>query len=665
MNTPTAYGPTLDLHRLLERELPPEDGQDRADAERGFIGTEPDATVARADGCVVWSHKPYAFLDEQTPAPTVNPSLWRLARLNRIHGLFQVSPRIFQVRGFDIANITFIEGDTGLIALDALTCPETAAAALALYRKHRDPEGRRALHTVMYSHSHGDHFGGVAGLVRQADVDSGRVQVIAPAHFMREAVSENVIAGIAMARRAQFQFGQTLPKGAAAQVDAGLGKTLPMGRPSLIAPTRSITQPFETHVIDGVEIEFQLTPETEAPAEMHFFFPGERALNLAENTSHTLHNLCPLRGSQVRDALAWSKYLHQALHRYGARIDVLFAQHHWPTWGGERARAFLAEQRDLYRVLHDQTVRLMNHGLKPAEIAETLRLPEPIARRWHNRGYYGTVSHNVKAIVQRYLSWYDAHPANLHALPPVPAAKKRIAYMGGVEAVMQRARADFERGEYRWVAEVLKDAVYAHPEHGAARELAARALEQMGFQAESATWRNAFLLGAREYREGPPKPLPPGVGYALASALDNEMLFDSLAVRLNAAKAGSLALVMHWHFTNGGPERAEHWRVEVVNGAMHSLRLDDAQAIEGAQVSLTLARPTLDAMLQQQLKPLEAIANGTLELQGDATKLAQFFALLDRYTVSFPVVDAAPWPDAGPPAQAQGGPAAAGAPVAR
>jgi alkyl sulfatase BDS1-like metallo-beta-lactamase superfamily hydrolase len=637
----TAYGPTLEFNRLLRDQLPPEDGQDKLDAEQGFIGTVEHAEVLSADGRVVWSQRPYAFLDDEEPADTVNPSLWRHARLNRAHGLFQVSPRIFQVRGFDIANITFIEGDSGLIALDALTVADTAAAALALYRKHRDPDGKRFLHTVMYSHSHGDHFGGVRGLVQQADVDAGRVQVIAPDGFLHEAVAENVTAGVPMFRRAAFQFGHTLPKGPAAQVDAGLGKTMPMGRAGLIAPTMVITQPFETHVIDGVTIEFQLAPGTEAPAEMHFWFPQDGALNLAENTNHTLHNLCPLRGSQVRDALAWAKYLHEALHRWGDGIQVVFAQHHWPTWGNQRARGFLADQRDLYRTLHDQTVRLMCHGLKAGEIAERLVLPAGVSQRWHNRGYYGTVSHNVKAIVQRYLSWYDAHPANLHALPPVAVAAKTLDYMGGIDAVMQRAQADFDRGEYRWVAEVMKHAVYAHPEHAGARELAAQALEQMGFQAESATWRNAFLLGAHEYRNGPPKAAPVGVGFGLIAALTSGMVFDALAIRLNAPRAGTLAFTMAWHFT----DRQEHWQVELVNGALHARQVDAAPA---ADVSLTLARTTLDALLQQALQPAEAVAAGQLTIAGDRTRVAQFFGLLDRFTMNFPIVDAAPWPDAEP-----------------
>lgn len=634
----TAYQPTIDFHRLLQAELPPEDGQDRTDAERGFLGTVPDAEVTGADGRVVWSQRPYGFLDDESAPATVNPSLWRQARLNRLHGLFQVSDRIFQVRGFDLANLTLIEGDEGLIALDALTVADTAAAALALYRRHRDPEGRRVLHTVIYSHSHADHFGGVLGLVSPDDVATGRVQVIAPDGFLHAAVAENVIAGVPMMRRAQFQFGHTLPKGPAGQVDAGLGKTMPLGRPGLIPPTRLVTQPFERYLVDGVEIHFQLAPDTEAPAEMHCWLPGERALNLAENTNHTLHNLCPLRGSQVRDALAWSKHLHQALHRWGGQAEVLLAQHHWPTWGNGRVRAFLAEQRDLYRVLHDQTVRLMSHGCKAAEIAERLQLPPGVAQRWHNRGYYGTVSHSVKAIVQRYLSWYDAHPANLHALPPVPAALKTIDYMGGIDAVMARARADFERGEYRWVAEVMKHAVHAHPGHEGARELAAQALEQMGFQAESATWRNAYLLGAREYREGPPKPLPPGTGFGLVSALSSELLFDALAVRLNAPRAAGVAFTMAWHFS----DRGEHWRVDLCNGALHALAVDAPPA---ADVTLTLARTTLDDMLQSRLQPAQAVAHGRLLLGGDAALAARFFDLLDRFTMSFPVVEAAPWPD--------------------
>ena len=632
-----AYQPTIDFHRLIADDLPVEDGQDLADAQRGFLGTTEHAEVLRPNGHVVWSQRGYGFLDEEKPADTVHPSLWRQARLNRIHGLFEVTPRIFQVRGFDIANITFIEGDTGLIALDTNSCPETAAASLALYRQFRDPQARRKLHTVMYSHSHSDHYGGVAGLVTQAEVDAGAVCVIAPSGFMHHSVSENVIGGAAMTRRAHFQFGPTLAKGADGQVDAGLGKTVPRSPPSLIAPTMTISEAHEVHVIDGIEIEFQLTPETEAPSEMHFYFPGERALNLAENATHNMHNLCPLRGAQVRDALAWSKYLHVALQRYGQRSDVVLAQHHWPTWGNARVCQFLAEQRDLYRVIHDQTVRLMSHGLKPAEIAEGLTLPEGLAKRWHARGYYGTLSHNVKAVYQRYLSWYDAHPANLHNLPHVPAARKYMEYMGGIDAVMQRAQADFDKGEYRWVAEALKHAVYAHPEHTAARELAAQAMEQMAFQAESATWRNAYLLGAHELRNGPPKPSTNQLGAGLVPAMATQLLFDVLAVRLNAPKAGTLAFNVGWHFT----DRNEHWLMELSNGALSSMQFEQPQQTD---VALALTRPTLEAMLAQKLPPMQAISEGKLRIEGNAMLLGTLFGLLDRFAGNFPILDAAPWP---------------------
>ena len=625
-----AHTATVDFQRLVAARQPPADEQDFADARRGFLGTVPDANVARSDGSPVWNLAAYGFLDQASAPDTVNPILWRQARLNREHGLFQVTERIFQVRGFDIANITFIETDHGVIALDALTCPETASAALALYRRHR---GNRLLHTVIYSHSHADHFGGVAGLVSEEDVRAGRVQIIAPELFMQCAVAENVMAGVAMARRAQFQFGHTLAVGPTAQVDSGLGKSMPRGRPSLIAPTREITEAHEVHVIDGLEIEFQLTPETEAPAEMHLFIPSERALNLAENATHTLHNLCPLRGAKVRDALAWSRYLNEALHRYGPRTDVILAQHHWPTWGHERALGFLAEQRDLYRFLHDQTVRLMNHGLKATEIAEQLQVPPGLASRWHARGYYGTVSHNVKAIYQHYLSWYDAHPANLNKLPPVDAARKYVAYMGGAAAVLHKARGDFERGEFRWVAEVMAHLVHAEPGNREARELAAAALEQMGFQAESATWRNAYLLGAHEYRAGPPAPSAIA-GQAMLSALPNALLFDLLAMRVVAKRAGELRFDMAWHFTDSG----EHWLVSLSNAALSSIRTD---APASGDVVIATDRATLDALLQQRQAPAQAIASGRFKLVGDAALLTQFFGLLDRFSGSFPVVDSA------------------------
>src|SRR5262245_55562404 len=546
---PPAPGPknaeplTAALNRTVLESLPFADTQDFADARRGLLAALPELEIKNDQGRVVWSLRDYAFLaDEQAP-PTVNPSLWRQARLNMHHGLFQVSDRIFQIRGFDISNMTLIEGDRGVIVIDPLISTEVARAGLALYRQVR---GDRPVTAVVYSHSHTDHHGGVRGIVDEADVSARRVPIWAPDRFMEEIVSENVLAGTAMIRRAQFQFGATLPKGPRGQVDAGLGKVTSRGTVTLIPPTRIIEKPIEEHRIDGIDFVFQLTPETEAPAEMHMFHPGLRALNLAENATHNLHNTYPIRGAQARDANAWAKYLNVALDRFGRDADVAFAQHHWPVWGNRRVLDFLARQRDLYKYLHDQTVRLMNHGWKAVEIAERLTLPKSLAGTWHVRGYYGTLSHNAKAVYQRYLGWYDANPANLNPLPPMERGRKYVEYMGGADAVIARARADFDRGEYRFVAEAMSHIVFADPSNKAARQLGADALEQLGYAAESATWRNAYLLGALELRQGlaataARAPVSPDV----LRAMSLEHVFDLLGVRLNGEKAEGRRIVLN------------------------------------------------------------------------------------------------------------------------
>src|SRR5712692_5785201 len=475
-----------------------DDVQRFADARRGLVGSVPEVEIKNAQGRVVWSLRDYAFLAEETAPATVNPSLWRQARLNMHHGLFQVTERIYQIRGFDVSNMTLIEGDRGIIVIDPLISTEVARAGLDLYTRHR---GRRPVTAVIYSHSHTDHYGGVRGVIDEADVRAGRVDIWAPDRFMQEVVSEAVIAGTAMVRRAQFQFGATLPKGPRGQVDAGLGKVTSRGTVTLIPPTRIISERVEAHVIDGIEIVFQLTPEAEAPAEMHMFYPALRALNLAENATHNLHNTYPIRGAQARDANAWAKYLNEARDRFGRHADVAFAQHHWPVWGNVRVLDYLAQQRDLYKYLHDQTARLMNHGLKASEIAERLALPQSLARTWHVRGYYGTISHNAKAIYQHYLGWYDANPANLNPLPPVERGRTYVEYMGGADAAIARAREDFAKGEYRFVAEAMSHVVFADPANVEARQLGADSSEQLGYAAESATWRNAYLLGALELRQ--------------------------------------------------------------------------------------------------------------------------------------------------------------------
>jgi alkyl sulfatase BDS1-like metallo-beta-lactamase superfamily hydrolase len=624
--TPTTHA----QNRAVLDTLPFGDTQDFEDARRGFLGSLPEVEIKNDKGRVVWSLKDYGFLGEEQAPPTVNPSLWRQARLNMNHGLFQVTDRIYQIRGFDISNMTIIEGDRGLIVIDPLISTEVARAGLDLYIAHR---GRRPVTAVIYTHSHVDHFGGVRGVVDEADVKAGRVEVLAPAGFMEEIVSENVLAGTPMVRRAHFQFGATLPKGPRGQVDAGLGKVTSRGTVTLIPPTRAITAPLETHRIDGVEIGFQLAPETEAPAEMHMFYPALRALNLAENATHNLHNTYPIRGAQVRDANAWARYLNEALDRFGPDIDVVFAQHHWPVWDHDRVIDFLTKQRDLYKYLHDQTVRLMNHGFKAAEIAERLVLPKSLAGTWHVRGYYGTLSHNSKAVYQRYLGWYDANPANLNPLPPVERGRKYVEYMGGADAAIRRARADFDKGEYRFVAEAMSHVVFADPSNTEARQLGADALEQLGYAAESATWRNAYLLGAFELRQGRPNtvaraPVSPDV----LRAMSVEQIFDLLGVRLNGEKAEGRRIVINWVF----PDLARPYVLNLENCALTYLA---GRRSERVDVTVTLDRATLDRLILRELPIPEAIQSGSVRIDGDPAKLAELFSLLDQFTLMFEVVE--------------------------
>jgi len=631
MEGPKEATPITRAHnRAVLDALPFGDTRDFEDARRGFLGTLPEVEIKNDQGRVVWSLRDYAFLGDEHAPPTVNPSLWRQARLNMHNGLFQVTDRIYQIRGFDISNMTLIEGDRGLIVIDPLISTEVARAGLELYRQHR---GRRPVVAVIYSHSHTDHYGGVRGVVDEADVRAGAVEIIAPDRFMEEIVSENVLAGTAMIRRAQFQFGATLPKGPRGQVDAGLGKVTSRGTVTLIPPTRIVTAPIEAHRIDGIEIVFQLAPETEAPAEMHMYYPGLRALNLAENATHNLHNIYPIRGAQARDANAWAKYLNEALDRFGRDADVVFAQHHWPVWGNGRVLDYLARQRDLYKYLHDQTVRLMNHGYKAAEIAERLSLPKSLAATWHARGYYGTLSHNAKAVYQRYLGWYDANPANLNPLPPVERGRKYVEYMGGAEAAIRRAREDFAKGEYRFVAEAMSHVVFADPANADARQLGADALEQLGYAAESATWRNAYLLGALELRQGRPStvaraPISPDV----VRAMSLELFFDYLGVRLNSEKAEGRRIVINWVFSDLD-------RRYVLNLEHCALTWLADRRSDRADATVTLERAMLNRLVLRELPFADAVERGLVGVDGDPAKVAELFSLLDDFTLMFEVVE--------------------------
>ena len=617
-------------NRAVLDALPFADAQDFEDARRGFVATLPEVVITNAQGREVWSLRDYAFLEAAEAPPTVNPSLWRQARLNMAHGLFRVTERIYQVRGFDISNMTVIEGDRGVIVVDPLISTETARAGLELYRQHRGP---REVTAVIYTHSHTDHYGGVRGVIDEAEVRAGRVPVLAPVRFMEEVCAEAVLAGTAMVRRAQFQFGATLARGPRGQVDAGLGKVTSRGTVTLIPPTDVLAAPFETRRLDGTEIVFQLTPETEAPAEMHMFYPELRALNLAENATHNLHNIYPIRGAQARDANAWAKYLDEARDRFGRHADVAFAQHHWPVWDTTRVLDFLGRQRDAYKYLHDQTVRLMNHGWKPAEIAEALDWPASLRGTWHVRGYYGTLSHNSKAVYQRYIGWYDGNPANLSPLPPVERGRKYVEYMGGAEAVIARARADYERGEYRFVAEAMSHVVFAEPGNAEARRLGADALEQLGYAAESSTWRNAYLLGARELREGPGRGLARApVSPDVVRAMGLDLFFDYLAVRLDGRRAEGRRLVVNWVIADTG----QRYALNLEHCALTYLA--DRHA-EGAQATVTLARAVLDRLVLRETRLADALADGSARVEGDAASVAGLFELLDDFALLFPVVE--------------------------
>ncbi|MBG6226117.1 alkyl sulfatase BDS1-like metallo-beta-lactamase superfamily hydrolase [Arthrobacter sp. CAN_A2] len=525
--------------------LPFKDRRDFTNAQRGFMGRREPGAIHAADGAVVWDNDSYAFLSGDAPA-TVHPSLWRQSQLNAMQGLYEVVEGIYQVRGFDLANVTFVEGDTGVIIIDPLTCVETARAAFELYRQHR---GARDVRAVIYTHSHGDHFGGVKGVTTQDEVDGGRVAVIAPEGFTGHAVAENVYAGTAMSRRAAYMFGAALDRGTEGQVGAGLGQTLPTGEVTLIVPTIDITSTGQTLTVDGVEIEFQLAPGTEAPAEMHFYFPRYRALCMAENANHTLHNLLTLRGALVRDPRVWVQYLTEAVELFSDRTDVEFGSHHWPTWGRDEIVDFLCTQRDLYAYLHDQTLRLINRGLNGAEIAEEITLPPSLENAWNARGYYGSVNHNVKAIYQRYMGWFDGNPARLWPHVPEQAAPRYVAAMGGLDAVIGQARTAFDGGDFRWAAMLLDHAVFADPANGEAKGLLADTLEQLGYGSENGTWRNFFLSGAAELR-GQNFGSPTVVSPDMLGQLSIEQFFDAIAIRIDGPKAWDLDVAIDWTFTD-------------------------------------------------------------------------------------------------------------------
>jgi linear primary-alkylsulfatase len=604
--------------------LPFDDTRDFTDADRGFIGALEPCVITAADGRVVWDNDVYSFLPGDAPA-TVHPSLWRQSQLVAKQGLYEVVEGIYQVRGLDLSNISFIEGDTGIIVIDPLVSTETAVAALALYRTHR---GDRPVVAVIYTHSHVDHFGGVLGVTTQADVDAGKVAIIAPEHFTEHAVQENVYAGTAMGRRAGYMYGAVLARGPQGQVGCGLGQTPSQGEVALIPPTLDIRETGETHTIDGVEIEFQMAPGTEAPAEMHFYLPKFRALCMAENATHNLHNLLTLRGALVRDPHGWAGYLTEAIDTFCDRADVVFASHHWPTWGKDRIVEFLSLQRDLYSYLHDQTLRQLNQGFTGIEIAENFQMPPALEKAWHAHGYYGSVSHNVKAVYQRYMGWFDGNPGRLWSHPPEAIGPRYVEAMGGIDKVVEIARAAFDGGDFRWAATLLDHAIFTDKSHSAARDLYADTLEQLAYGSENGVWRNFFLSGATELREGnfgtPTQTASPSI----MAQLTPEQMFDTFAISLDGPRAWDLDVAVDVTFS----DIATNYRLTLRNGVLVYRKAPAEQAT--AQATIKLAN---------KLRLLTFAAGDAdspgLEVTGDANALPSIIAVVDRPNPSFNIVE--------------------------
>lgn len=595
----------------------PADFADRTDfdnANRGLVAVLEPAQIHAGDGRVVYDADGFAAATTGDCPDTVNPSLWRQAQLTAIHGLFEVTAGIYQIRGYDLSNMTLVEGDTGVVVIDPLVSAECAAAGLALYREHR---GDRPVAAVIYTHSHIDHFGGVLGVV---DADT-TVPIVAPEHFLEHAVSENVYAGGAMLRRGMYHTDRA-PGRRNRHPGAGLGPSTSSGTVGLLAPTLDITHTGQEETFDGVHMVFQVTPGTEAPSEMNFYFPDHRALCLAENATHNLHNLLTLRGAEVRDARNWSRYLAEAIEMFAYESDVAFASHHWPTWGTDELIGYLTEQRDLYAYLHDQTLRRLNQGLVGSEIAEDFPMPPALDAAWHTHGYYGSVSHNVKAIYQRYLGWYDGNPAHLWQHPPEAAGARYVRAVGGIDSAVAKAREFAAEGDLRFAAELASHAVFAEPDHAGAKEVLADVLTRLGYGSECATWRNNFLVGASEV-DGPPHPAEVSAA-GMATALTITQVFDSIAIRIDGPRAWDVTATIRWHFTDVD----ETYRMELSNGVLvhYPTRRSDP-----ADLVVTLTKPQLLGLLAG------SGADG-ITMDGDAAAISRIVELTDVADPAFPIV---------------------------
>ncbi len=618
---------TVEHQKAVARALSFSDRQDFEFADRGFLGTRADPLIRRADGQVAWNLAAYDFLKGEPPA-TVNPSLWRQAQLLARHGLFQVSDQVWQVRGFDVSNVTFIKGDTGWVVVDPLTTAETARAAFDLVTEKL---GALPIRAVIYTHSHSDHFGGVRGIVDQKDVEAGKVAIVAPEGFMKEVVSENVLAGNAMSRRAQYQFGIMLPPGVEGQISSGIGQGIAKGTITLIPPTQIIDHTGRELMLDGVKVRFQYTPNTEAPAEMNLYLPDLRILDMAENANVSMHNVLTPRGALVRDSKAWADDLTESIRLFADQSDLMITSHGWPRFGQETVKTFLGEHRDAYKYLHDQSVRLLNLGLTGDEIAARIELPPSLARDWYNRGYYGSMSFNSRAVYQRYMGWYDANPAHLAPAPPAETGKRYVAAMGGADKVRALAAEAATAGDYAWAASLLNHVVMSDGDDKATRAQLAAVYEQLGYQTENAIWRNMYLTATDELRGGVRK-LPTSMApLDMLQGLESQMIFDVLAIRLNAEKVGDARLKLAFVF----PERNERFLVEVRNRVLVAQPLVAGEAVDA---TLTVARPVFLDSLFRGTPLLPKILTGEVKLEGDRAAMGRLSGWFDAFPNDFPIV---------------------------
>jgi alkyl sulfatase BDS1-like metallo-beta-lactamase superfamily hydrolase len=627
MEPKAATEATIQVNEAMQAMVENFNDQDFENASRGRIAELPDPIITGAEGNVVWDSRQWEFLQGEAP-DTVNPSLWRMQKLNSEAGLFKVADGIYQFRGYDIANMILIQGDTGWIVVDSTLTAPVAAAGLKLAQDTlNDP---RPVVAVIYTHSHSDHWGGIRGLVDEADLRSGKVKIYGPKEFMEYAVSENVLAGNAMSRRGQYQFGSTLTPGPQGIVGTGLGLGLSKDSPGLIAPTDDITKTGQRVTIDGVPIEFQMAMKTEAPASIMFYFPKQKALCVGEVVNQLMHNVYTIRGAEVRNSLVWSKTINETLDLF-PDAKVAFGLHFWPVWGQDNVRTWLKTQRDTYRFIHDRALHLANNGQTMTEIGSAEFFPEALAAQASSRGYYGTLSHNLRAVYQAYLGFYDANPATLDPLPRTESAKKYVEAMGGEEAVIEAGRKAFEAGDYRWVVELVNNAVFANPDNAQARALQADALEQLGYQAESATWRNAYLMGAQELRDGIQPEERSTSNPDTMAGMTNEMLFDFISVSLDQEKTDGMQTAAQVTFT----DLDETWALELENSVLNNTK---GRKLANPDVTLTLTRPAFLAMVLGGQDVTELVQSGQITMKGDPTVFAAMLGSAVQFNPAFNVV---------------------------